>query len=120
MVVATASPCLDKVLLLLAKDDRLPKMLTTIDAEIANAIGRLENISFPVWQALSACAGLQVGDVRNCAISAAWAAASHMNSRFREALRLPYTLLQGDRVRNLEELTRGARPDEDNSGRIWD
>ena len=120
LVFTPSSFCSDAVLLILMADDRLPHQLEEIDGTIAVCLDKTEDISRQVWGMLHSAVGFATHSTQSEAIDAAWNSACIMESRLREARGLPWSLLKGDRVANLQKLRDNPRPSESNAGRMWD
>ena len=120
IVASFSAYCSDAALGCVAEDDRLPSRLPVIDGEVSRALRKTEAIGYEVWGFLTSAIGVSAVSARDASVQAAWTAATSMHSKFRAARRLPYALLPGDRIRNLEALRDGERPREDNSARMWD
>jgi hypothetical protein len=103
----------------LLKDDRVPKQLGAIDEKIRSNLARVAGITDDVLRPLGALCARGALYIRDAAIEAAATQAAYTFEKMEDLRRPPWSLLQGDREANLNQLARGELPGEVTSRKIY-
>ncbi|CAE8622776.1 unnamed protein product [Polarella glacialis] len=119
-IISTSSFVADAVLELLFEDDRLPRNLEACDREICDEINYVFNIGSDVWKIVARACRMSEEAIRHASISSALVQGGLISSKLREARQLPWSLLQGDRQQNLDDLAKQTRPVDEVAGKIWE
>lgn len=119
-IISTSSFVADAVLELLFQDDRLPRNLEACDREICDEINFVFNIGSDVWKIVARACRMSEEAIRHASISSALVQGGFISSKLREARELPWSLLQGDRQQNLDDLAKQTKPVDEVAGKIWE
>ena len=102
-------------------DDRLPRLMDRLEADLAAEIENLLDISGPVWRVLAAVASMPPQLLRHEVLKAGHTQAGYLLWRCSDARALPWSLCIGDCMANLAALKEGERPsDLGCAAKIWD
>jgi hypothetical protein len=119
-IISTSFFVADAVLELLFQDDRLPRNLEACDREICDEINFVFNIGSDVWKIVARACRMSEEAIRHASISSALVQGGFISSKLREARELPWSLLQGDRQQNLDDLAKQTKPVDEVAGKIWE
>jgi hypothetical protein len=103
----------------LLEDDRLPRMLPTIDSCVQVERDRALSIAMPILEMLSRLCDASASELLDQMSHAVAVQISYAEHRIREARQLPWSLIGLNIEERLLDLKSGVRPSEPTSEKIW-
>jgi hypothetical protein len=118
-VVAVSSCVSDSAMSMLLEDDRLPRQLDELTADLKDEVAYVANLPTGIFEILGKATSTNATEIRHESIAAALIQAGFMENKLREARQPPWSLLYGDRAANLQVLSDGPEPTEETTLKIF-
>ena len=119
VLVGCASRPAENFPALVLKDDRLPKMLPQIEAQMAEDIKFVETIPTTIFRAFSSICEVQPSLLRSECLQMLEVQVGYLQARLREVRRPPWNLICDDIGAKLESLAMADEPQEETTKKIW-
>jgi hypothetical protein len=118
-LIACSGHISDSILLMVMEDDRIPKNIDRIDADLNSELLYVSSVEDGVLDMVSAATDIPRRILRDEVVQAAAVQAGYLLRRLRPARLPPWTLLAGDVKQNLGRLSEGELPEEPTTAKIY-
>jgi hypothetical protein len=118
---ALCSSVCDKPLLMMMKEDRLPRQLPEIDAAMSDELAKVQHLTDATWAFFAAFVEMDTFELRDACCKGSLTAAGCIGMHLRHARRGVWALLQGDRKANALDFSAGPKAASENQTlfEIW-